>query len=192
MMTTEPEQRWKMKIIFTLLLQVIRISAALECDLYIAESTIPHAGLGIFTAIEKRAGDNVGNGDVCFPLMELDWHNGFIVERKEYFSPFDDYVWEGFIMGMGNECEGEVTAVWPGLDCAINCNIPLENVQRAFPTHVSHTLGDFNFPHRAQHPAAGSMTTYRSGETTVTLGIPAGGELFKFYGDQWCVHVQYR
>jgi hypothetical protein len=68
-------------------------SSFLECDLYIAESTIPNAGLGIFTAVEKKVGDMVGNGDVCFPLLEMDWHNGKILEKKEYYDPFEDYVW---------------------------------------------------------------------------------------------------
>eukprot|EP00339_Tiarina_fusa_P007328 CAMPEP_0117075162 /NCGR_PEP_ID=MMETSP0472-20121206/52993_1 /TAXON_ID=693140 ORGANISM="Tiarina fusus, Strain LIS" /NCGR_SAMPLE_ID=MMETSP0472 /ASSEMBLY_ACC=CAM_ASM_000603 /LENGTH=84 /DNA_ID=CAMNT_0004800557 /DNA_START=16 /DNA_END=266 /DNA_ORIENTATION=+ len=52
------------------------VAAPLECDLYIADSTIPFAGLGIFTTVEKKVGDTVGNGDICFPLLELDWHNG--------------------------------------------------------------------------------------------------------------------
>jgi hypothetical protein len=66
----------------------------LECDLYVAESTIPFAGLGIFTAVEKKVGDMVGNGDVCFPLLETDWHNGIMLdENKEYYNPFEDYVW---------------------------------------------------------------------------------------------------
>jgi hypothetical protein len=160
--------------------------SALECDLYIAESTIPNAGLGIFSAVEKRVGDMLGNGDVCFPLLELDWHNGAILEDKEYFNPFEDYVWDGVTMGMGNECEEQVTALWPGLDCAVNCNIPLENVERAFPMHPSHG-SSLNQPHRSKDPGAGALTTYRAGTTTVKRDIPAGGELFKFYGDQWCV-----
>jgi hypothetical protein len=187
MVTTE--QRWKI-ILFTVFLQVDRISGALECDLYIAESTIPNSGLGIFAGVEKRVGESVGNGDVCFPLIELSWYNGVDANDadNDLFNPFEDYVWDGITMGMGKEGDEEITALWPGLDCAINCNIPLENVMRAFPKHPSHFPDDFKtFPHRAYHPAAGSMTTYRSGTTTVKRYIPAGGELFKYYGDKWCV-----
>ena len=95
-----------------------------------------------------------------------------------------DYVWDGTTMGMGHEAEGEVTALWPGLDCAINCNIPLENVKRAFPVHPAHGL-PLSIPHRSKDPGAGAVTLYRSGSTKVTRDIPAGGELFKFYGDEW-------
>ena len=164
-------------------------SPVLECELYIAESTIPNAGLGIFSSVEKKVGDYVGNGDVAFPLLELDWHNGLATNYvEEYYNPFEDYVWDGITMGMGNECEETVTALWPGLDCAINCNIPLENVKRAFPKHSSHgdSVADF-LPHRSKDPGAGAVTTYRSGMTMVTRDIPPGGELFKFYGDEWYV-----
>ena len=47
---------WK----FLSLLLVFVSSDALECDLYIAESTIPNAGLGVFSTVEKKVGDNVG------------------------------------------------------------------------------------------------------------------------------------
>ena len=169
---------------FLSLLLVFGSSDALECDLYIAESTIPNAGLGVFSTVEKKVGDNVGNGDVCFPLIELDWHNGYVFDSNPYFNPFEDYVWDGKTMGMGKECDEVVTALWPGLDCAINCNIPLENVKRSFPKHPSHGT-PLNLPHRSKDPGAGAITPYRSAKTTVTRHVPAGGELFKFYGDQW-------
>jgi hypothetical protein len=41
-----------------------------ECGLYLAESTIPGAGVGIFSAVEKRPGDAIGSGDVCIPNIE--------------------------------------------------------------------------------------------------------------------------
>jgi hypothetical protein len=83
-------------------------------------------------------------------------------------------------MGMGSECDGEVRALWPGLDCAINCNIPLDNVIRSFPLHKSHEDEGLEYmPHRRKDPGAGSITPYRGSQTMVSRDIPAGGELFK-------------
>jgi hypothetical protein len=83
-------------------------------------------------------------------------------------------------MGMGFETErAEMTAFWPGLDCAINCNIPLVNVATAFPTHKSVGVSRF------KHPGAGAISPYRSGSTKVIRDIAAGSELFKDYGDGW-------
>ena len=145
----------------------------LECEMYLAESTIPNAGLGIFTAKERRVGDAVGTGDVCFPLLELEIHN-LDQPNETFFNPFADYVWEGSIMGMGLEVlTSQVSALWPGMDCAINCNTPLTNVKRAFPTYSTLDLD------RSKHPTAGAMTPYRKGITKVSKDIPAGGELFK-------------
>ena len=159
-----------------------------QCEVYLAPSTIPNAGLGVYSGVTKKVGEFVGNGDPAFPLLELDWHNGYAMDpdspETQYFDPFTNYVWDGATMGMGLEIQtgGEVTALWPGLDCAINCQIPLENTKRAFPRHNSHQEEPNSLdymPHRSKDPAAGAVTTYRSGFTVVTREIPAGGELFK-------------
>jgi len=39
--------------------------------------------------------------------------------------------------------------------------------------------------HRSVHPGAGSRTPYHNGTTYVSRRIPAGGELFKDYGQNW-------
>jgi len=41
-----------------------------ECGLYLAESTITGAGVGIFTAVETQPSDILGSGDVCLPNIE--------------------------------------------------------------------------------------------------------------------------
>jgi hypothetical protein len=66
-----------------------------------AESTIPNAGLGIFSAIELNPGDPVGEGDVCIPIFDLANHH------PDPFNPFGDYVWAGEVMGMKLEVESD-------------------------------------------------------------------------------------
>ena len=75
----------------------------------------------------------------------------------------------------------DIEAICPGLDCVINCNLALINVDKATPNYDEAGL------HRAKDPAAGSITPYHNGTTVVTRRIPAGGELFKFYGNSWFV-----
>ena len=48
----------------------------LQCDLYLAPSTIPNAGQGIFSGVEKDVGDEIGNGDKALPIIDLFWNNG--------------------------------------------------------------------------------------------------------------------
>lgn len=141
----------------------------LECHLYLAPSTIEGAGLGIFSAVDKEPGDTVGNGDVCIPVAELYWHN-YNVDP----NPLKDYFWAGKAMGMHTESSTEdKEAYCPGLDCAINCHLGLINVAKSTPQYDA--------------DAGDSSTPYHNGTTEVTRHIPAGGELFKFYGDSWFV-----
>jgi hypothetical protein len=141
----------------------------IECHLYLAESTIAGAGLGIFSAVEKRPGDKVGHGDVCIPVIDLYWHN-YNLEP----NPLKDYFWAGKAMGMHTVTATEdKEAYCPGLDCAINCHLGLINVGKSTPQYDA--------------DAGDSSTPYHNGTTEVTRYIPAGGELFKFYGDSWFV-----
>jgi len=70
----------------------------------------------------------------------------------------------------------DLEAYCPGLDCAVNCNPSLLNVEKVLPKYDEAGL------HRSRHPGAGSRTPYHNGTTYVKRHIPAGGELFKDYG----------
>ena len=102
----------------------------------------------------------------------------YFSKMKSAIPLFNDYTWEGFVMGMGFEIvddDNDIFAYWPGLDCAVNCHIALPNVGRAFPKQ---TLSNDDGPSR------GAMTPFRAGTTWLLADVPAGGELFKDYGDQ--------
>jgi hypothetical protein len=181
-------------------------SSSFSCGLYLATSTIPNAGLGIFTAHELHRGDSVmaaaaatagmaeqeeevDLGDIVIPLLDLEWHNaidyGDIDAFLAFPNPFRDYVWEGRALGMDREA-GEfesVTAFWPGLDAAINCFAPLVNLERSLPDYDADLSGQL---HRSRDPAMGSFSPYSGGHNAyVKEFVPAGGELFKDYGDAW-------
>jgi hypothetical protein len=146
-----------------------------ECELFLALSTLPGAGLGIFTAVDRKPGDAVGSGDVCLPQIDLQYHN-----RKPAFDSMQDYYWQGSNMGMARETHSnDNSAYCPGLDCAINCHLGLLNTQHSFPIY------DYTDLHRSKDAGAGAFTPYHNGTTFVTRNIPAGGELFKMYGDQY-------
>jgi len=149
-----------------------------KCSLYMAESTIPGAGVGTFTAYSKNEGDTIGTGDVCLPLIDSNWHLN--PNTDGYYNPFQEYFWNGAAMGMLRESDGEdVQAHCAGLDSAINCHLGLVNVQKAVPVYDEGNL------HRRKDPGVGAFTPYHNGTTLASRYIPAGSELFKFYGDQW-------
>jgi SET domain len=172
----------------------------IECDLYLSASTIPNAGLGIFAGKDFVKGQYIGRGDVCIPFTDMYHHInlfGVLENETHYpslpytFNPFRDYFWSGPSMGMfhGETATFDSEAYCPGLDCAINCHLGLINVEKSVPNYL--------YPD-ALHPGNGAYSYYHiqppklmtsnvppAHATNVLRNIPAGGELFKHYGDGW-------
>jgi len=147
-----------------------------KCTLHLAPSTIPNAGLGIFTSVPRTKGDNIGYGDVTLPFVDMNFHNMW----SGFFSIFDEYMWSGEAMGMHRESDSYSVDVYaPGLDCAINCHMALLNVDRGLPQFDDAGL------HRSRDPGAGAISLWHNGSTFAIDDIPAGGELFKYYGNAW-------
>jgi hypothetical protein len=165
-----------------LLLNIVLIegtsSPLQQCELFVAESTLPNAGLGMFSAVQKMAGDSIGDGDLALPLLDID-------RTKKSRVVFDDYFWSGLSNDMSHESNRwAINAVGFGLYSAPNSFIPLVNIQTAFPLLHSSFGHDLPYmPHRSIDPGAGAVTTYRAAKTIVDRKIPAGGEVFVSYGD---------
>jgi len=158
-----------------------------ECGVYLAPSTIPNAGYGIFTTGKKLEGDTIGSGDICIPIMES--YLSHQINNKDsndddelpfLSSYFQHYVWNADQMGIHHlVASDDVQAFCPGLDAAVNCNIALMSIDKSTTVYEDGNL------HRTKHHAAGAQSPYHNGATDVTRDIPEGGELFKFYGDTW-------
>lgn len=152
-----------------------------DCNLYMAESTIPGAGLGLFTAIPRNKGDSLHNDEVYIPILDLSWHQGKI--NGDYFDTTAAYVWNTYSDGSGIESEGAWTggimAYWPGWGAAINCHFGINNlVASASSSHHGNV-----HMHRLTNPGAGAYSYYHAQEAFAYRAIPAGGELFRSYGD---------
>jgi hypothetical protein len=151
-----------------------------QCGLYLAPSTIPGAGLGVFTAHPRAPGDPLhSSGEVCVPLFDLYQHT------PAFQPPFMDYYWSGDTLGLWGESSrpAELFVFCGGVDGAANCHLALNNVYKAIPDYDdgSVTMGY----HRSTHPGVGAFSPYYNGVGRVHRSIPAGGEIFKDYGDDW-------
>ena len=157
-----------------------------SCELFLAESTIPNAGLGIFTGKLLEVGDPVGHGDVAIPIVDVSWHMGETDTSslyETYFDPFKDYVWHGSYLGMGQESDSEdIGGFWPGINAAVNFYPVLVNLSPTLPDY------DEAGVHRSLSPGAGAFSPYHNGTGHASRRIPSGGELFKSYGDYWYVN----
>jgi hypothetical protein len=63
------------------------VPQAKACGVYLAQSSIPGAGLGMFAGRYFQRNEIVTEGDVVIPLSELEWHNGFRL---------DLFLWEDY------------------------------------------------------------------------------------------------
>ncbi len=161
-----------------------------QCGLYLAESTIPGAGLGAFTGIDRQPGDIIGRGEVMVPVYDTSYHlkalepNTWKRNDWHYLDPTRNYVWYGFDLGMQYETScpyDEISGIAYGLDAAINCHLALYNAEKDHPSY------DFANLHRSKDPGIGAFTPYHNASTSAARHLAAGSELFKSYGDQWFI-----
>lgn len=180
-----------------------------ECGIYLAQSTIPHAGLGMYAGKDYKKYEQVTDGDIIVPLIEIDWNNDHdgaflcdmddgapssttdaltittltplsIVENWTFL--WDDYVWSRTdMLGMDQEeVEGSaVSAASMGIGAAINCRISMVNIEPSWNKIDSGGL------HRSQDPGAGAITPYHDRRSVAISELSAGQELFISYGESY-------
>jgi hypothetical protein len=79
------------------------------CGIYLAESTIPGAGLGIFTALPREVDDEIGYGDIMIPIIDFWYHVQGLGDKvikahtADYLEPTSNFVWFGPELGMQHE-----------------------------------------------------------------------------------------
>jgi hypothetical protein len=165
------------------------------CSVYIAKSTIPNAGLGVFNGNRGKQPQRLmlPFGDVCIPLIDPSWHL-----PAPLSIPFLDYYWNGKVFGLHYETilsESGVEVFCPGFDAIVNCHLGLKNTQ------VSESVPHYDYPidmtlsHHTQGPntatstttttSHGAYTPYYNMTTTTLQYIPPYAEIFKDYGDTW-------
>lgn len=163
-----------------------------SCSLYLAPSTIPGAGLGVFTGPPRRRGDVIANHDIAIPVPDVWLHLTALGEETtgredyDYINVLSDYVWKGNELGMQREAyySTEDEYIWsfePGVNAAINGHLGCGNVDRGLPVFDNGNMV------RSRDPGTGAFTPYYGTETYAISDIPAGGEMFKEYIERWFV-----
>ncbi|KAL3799289.1 hypothetical protein HJC23_013014 [Cyclotella cryptica] len=154
------------------------------CLLYLAQSTIPHAGLGMFAGAPFPTGQLIGRiGDAAFPTVDQDWHNspptGYHSKNEgDYHWPLTNYDWHPRDIGMENEAE-DVSVTVTGFGAAPNCHFRLLNAEEHGAVYDGAGLD------RYESPGAGASTPWFNRTTTAAWDIEAGSELFVDYGPNW-------
>jgi len=155
-----------------------------ECGLYLAPSTIPGAGLGMYAG-SKPYGINelVSDSDLMIPTWDLDYHNG----GEEYYHLWDEYTWSASMFpGMLDDTEDVVatSTISSGFGAAINCMLPLVNVAdeddwKAGSGGYRLTTSGIS----SKSPGAGAFTPMTGRRFSAIQPIRPFSELYASYGE---------
>ena len=149
-------------------------SSPSTCSLYVARSTIPNSGLGIYTSRAIPKNHPVGPSDIVIQLPDLNPHYHSSLQVLSY-----DYFWNG--QDTGGQYEGRaVFSLIPGIGMLANGHPNDYNtVQSKGSTFDNGGL------YRSLHPAAGSSSSYFNYTFLASKDIPPGGEILVKYGKEW-------
>jgi hypothetical protein len=138
-----------------------------QCQLYIAQSSIPNSGIGVYTAVSYTEGDYIAENDMLISvvknsewLYDLSWDVS--LDPRIYYD----------------KDPSDVSILTPGV-AVMNCHFGLANVGFDTPEYDSAGL------HRSQDPGAGAFTYWCSLPARATRDITAGEELFLHYGHNY-------
>ena len=154
-----------------------------ECRLYMAPSSIPNSGLGVYSGVLIPPSTFVDiNPQIILPLVDIEEHIGS--------STYDDsvlanYPWLGYTQGVHLEAK-ESSFLFPNLGMLTNSNLGLFNVRLGFQRRPRYT----RIADRANNPGTGGYMSIDSiaFETLQETSIQPGEEVFSDYGPNYFHH----
>ncbi|KAG7346430.1 SET methyltransferase domain containing protein [Nitzschia inconspicua] len=156
------------------------------CGLYIAKSTIPNAGLGIFTGVDHDIGDVVAPLEIAHQILL--GFDGISEENNHLFghprfgtSLFHHYTWNSYVSGGEYEASYVETLI-PGIGMASNCFAPLINSRSIMGQSID-TAGLYSSGNVG--PGAGAFSAYHGMTYVADAAMEAGEEIFSDYGEAY-------
>jgi hypothetical protein len=153
-----------------------------ECRMYMAPSSIPNAGFGMYagTAIPPKSYVDI-NPQIVIPIVDINKQLGGDVSD---FGVIGNYPWSGYSQGVHLE-GNDITLLFPNLGMLANSHLGLVNTHQ-FQTVKKQSRTSYDFD-RAMNAGAGSISSYgsMSFQTDAETTIGAGEELFVDYGHSY-------
>lgn len=144
-----------------------------RCGIYLAPSTIPKAGLGIFAGDkEYNEDDIVALGDIVIPIVDYHWNNKGGPYEDSFFL-WGEYGWVSSnfpIMVDESHDPSEISGVSPGVGALPNGYSSLMNIVDGW-SMIGRSVD-------ANSPGIGASTLYYDRAFYATKTIFPGSELF--------------
>lgn len=169
-----------------------------DCGLYLAPSSIPGAGLGMYAGRSAISKNHPvvprGGGDVIIPLIEMEWHTSYGTTEERHFL-WDEYTWSWSNFGGVQDEITDPTTVSVasgGFGAAINCDMPLVNVHEMEAKDFEGGEGHPWFTYRmdasgvsSTSPGAGASSIFHGRSFYAKKDIEPYSELYASYGDNY-------
>eukprot|EP00590_Aulacoseira_subarctica_P006299 CAMPEP_0172424904 /NCGR_PEP_ID=MMETSP1064-20121228/28783_1 /TAXON_ID=202472 /ORGANISM="Aulacoseira subarctica , Strain CCAP 1002/5" /LENGTH=142 /DNA_ID=CAMNT_0013167347 /DNA_START=59 /DNA_END=483 /DNA_ORIENTATION=- len=92
-----------------------------QCQLYLAPSSIPNAGIGVYTSVQFKKGDHIGENELLIPVINLPQENIWLIDDVQWGVDLDPRLYY--------EANSDTTCIYmPGFGAQINCHFGLNNV----------------------------------------------------------------
>ena len=152
------------------------------CGLYLARSSIPNSGLGVFTGIPHEIGAVIAPPEIAHQLLVgFDDADPQLHASSEYHNSLvRQYVWSSFVSGGSFEAS-MVESLIPGIGMAANSFLPLINARSVMGSIDS--AGVVGREHGS--PGAGAFSSYHDMTYVAEMSLEAGSEIFADYGDSY-------
>lgn len=144
-----------------------------ECSMYLAESSIPNAGFGIYTTKFIPRGSYTGSPSLSIVTTDMYYHYG---ERDPDWAQAN-YNWEG--NGYSTFEASETAETVMNLGTSSNYHTYLTNIDHFYLKYNDAMVDRYN------DSTAGSFTYYDGHQFYASKNIEAGEELFVDYGEEW-------
>jgi hypothetical protein len=145
---------------------------SIECGIWLAPSTIPGAGIGMFAGRSFVQGEELmANGDSMVPIVDYLKHAA--ANENDYLDfLWTEYVWGSDGMLADKEGYYDVELASPGFGSAANSFIPIYNVDEWYIQKDTTGL------HRSRDPGAGAFSAFHDRKSTARIPIASGEELY--------------
>jgi hypothetical protein len=158
------------------------------CQLYMAESSIPNSGLGMFTGKSIKEHGDISFPEITIQGLDMEYHHALrrwsvgIRNDDDNTEPdclLDHYYWNPNYAAAEDEAE-DVQSIIPGIGMLANSHTGHFNAGSRRP------LRDNTGLQPQSDPGAGASTSYHGVRFVAYNGdIPSGSEIFVEYGDNW-------
>ena len=145
------------------------------CRLYLARSSVPNSGLGLFSGVPHEVGSSIAPPEIAHQLLS-DFDGELHVGSEYGESLVRQYTWSSYVSGGSFEA-AHVESLIPGVGMAANSFLPLVNARSV--------MGSIDSAGTGNGPGAGAFSAYHDTTYVAESPLEVGSEIFADYGDAY-------